>query len=164
MEGFDATGNAVFAVRAFVEAEKLGVYPPQRIMRWVSRSFEAWAEQKGKRSMDKAMRLTLGRGKTSPYGAALLHERNEHLIAEIDLLKALGATQEQAQEMVESRLDHKLKRDRLIDILSERKTKYWTNKAELEELKADPEWHEWLRARLQAYNPLCVPEALQSMV
>jgi hypothetical protein len=172
---FDATGEPVFALRTFVLATKMGVYPPQRIMQWVDQAFNNWNDEQGELSMDKAMNLARGRGQEAAYKAALRQERDEHVMAEMDLLIALGAKRAQAAEMVASRLDQEdwnksrhalnnLKTETLIAMHTARKEKHWGDQEYLDELNEDPDWQEWLRARLQKYNPLSIPPALRQWI
>lgn len=172
LANLEATGNAVFAVRTFVLATKLGVYPPQRIMQWLSQSFESWSDEQGELSMDKAMGLVGGRGKRA---AAFRQERDEEVMSEMDLLMGMGAEREEAAEMVESRLDQEdwnksrhdmcdLKAETLIKRHVARKLNVQRMRKIVDEMKVDPEWQEWARARLCRYNSLSIPPALKSMV
>jgi hypothetical protein len=172
---FDATGEPVFAVRTFVLATKMGVYPPQRIMQWVGQAFNNWNDEQGQLSMDKAMNLSRGRGEKAAYKVALRQERDEEVMAEMDLLIALGAPRPKAAELVEGRLQQEdwnksrhdlsdLKTGTLIPMHSARKATQWGNQQYLDELKQDPHWQEWLRAHFRKYNPLSIPPALRQWI
>jgi hypothetical protein len=100
---FEVTGNPVYAIEAFLLARLGGRVPPENVLQWLARSFRKWLDAKGAEPLDRIMGLSVGKGGTPPYKAAMLRGRDETLYRDIVVLRLLGATIEEASHMVSRR-------------------------------------------------------------
>jgi hypothetical protein len=169
---FVETGSPLAAIEAVITAMRLGVYPPQSVLRWMEQAFLNWHEHEGKMSMDEAMGL---RGaKTPVFKQALLRDRDDALMLEMEKLIALKATREQAAGLVARRMEDEdwnksmwdlsdLATDTLID-----NHKAWSKNHDgrvlheaLGRITADPAW---VRSFLSKYDPTYLPNVLKSRV
>ncbi len=94
------------AVEALLISIESGVYPPVPVpvLRWLENGLRTWHNSQGSEDLGKVLGLTRGKGATPPFKAALLEERDEMLMLDMDRLTYLGATQEEAAAMIEERL------------------------------------------------------------
>ena len=104
LAGFQKTRNPVLAFEVFVHSMRAGLHPPKEVLRWLQACFEEHHNEQGKKSMDSILGLS-SRGKTPPYKALLIEQRNEMLFIDMDVLIHLGATRDQAAEMVAAKLE-----------------------------------------------------------
>jgi hypothetical protein len=104
--GFKSTGNPVLAFEAFISSIEAGVYPPLNVMRWMAETLRKYHDDQGTKSLDQYFGTTPGRGQVPAFKKLLLQDRNSKRLLEIDCLMYLGATREEAAEMVSSKMEH----------------------------------------------------------
>jgi hypothetical protein len=101
---FEESKNPVVMIEAFLLAKRAGVFPPNEAMDWLAGCFEAFHDGQGKVPMDTCMGLKK-RGATPPVKALLIEERNEMIFTDMSALMHLGATREEAAQIVAITLD-----------------------------------------------------------
>ncbi len=97
---FRKTKNPVYALEAFLLAQQEKIEIPKSILEWLTSCFRKWHDGQAKESLDRIMGLKVGKGRTPPYKAALIDDRNEMLYEKMAVLKSLGLRLEDAAEMV----------------------------------------------------------------
>jgi hypothetical protein len=97
---FRQTGNPVYAVEAFLLAQQEKIETPKQILEWLTSCLKKWHDGQATESLGRIMGLEVGKGKTPPYKAALIDDRNEMLYTKIAALKSLGLNVEDSAEMV----------------------------------------------------------------
>lgn len=164
------TGSPLAGIEAFLAALHFGFYPPQSVLRWMEQALLKWHEHEGRMSMDEAMGL---RGfKTPVFKAALLHDRDERLMLEMDNLIFLGATRPEAAGLVARRMEQEDWNKSLWDLPDldaetiGKKHVAWSKDQDkrllhesLQRITADPAW---VRSFLSKYDHLYLPKALKS--
>ena len=145
IDGFHETGNPVLMMEAFLLSLKMKVHPPAEVLQWVGTIFTDFHENQGKIGLDNVAGLSK-RGKTPPFKALLMEQRNDTCFRHMDYLMDLGATREQAAALVAGRMESvdwnktahdmsDLSADSLIDMHSRRK-----RTSAPDEARNDPEW------------------------
>jgi hypothetical protein len=86
---FQKTGNPVLAIEAILLANMKQIAWPQALAMVVNTWFQQWHDNQGTVSLDKIIGLKLSNGKTPPYKALLLRDRNEMLFMRVAVLRAL---------------------------------------------------------------------------
>jgi hypothetical protein len=90
----------------FVACVQSDVYPPREALEKVAGALDRWLDKEGvDTTIDKELGLVRGKGSTPAYKERLQQRRDWALLHDVGLLVALGATQEQACEMVARRLE-----------------------------------------------------------
>jgi hypothetical protein len=104
-DAFTKSGNPLEAIEAFVLAIEAGVYPSTAVLCWLAKRFGLWHAEQGKISLDNSFGLQTRGNKPSVFKAALLEQRNEMLLLDVDRLMHLGASREEAATAVAARLE-----------------------------------------------------------
>lgn len=103
---FENKQNPVLAFEAFRHCMEHGVYPPLGILRWIAEAFGNYLDEQGAKPLDHYFGTARGRGqRETAYEKLLLEQRNQARMMEMDCLIYLGATREQAAEMVSRKME-----------------------------------------------------------
>lgn len=104
MLNYRKNGDPITALRVFCDSMENGLYPPVEVLEFLRAAFNEYRDKQGTISMDKAMNLAAGKGQTPPFKRALMRQRDEMLMMDIDLLMVLGFSREKAAEAVTVKL------------------------------------------------------------
>jgi hypothetical protein len=98
-EEFRKTRNPVLAIEVMIRAHHEQIPCPPTICAAFIDWLEQWHANQGTVSLDKIIGLKVSNGKTPPYKALLLQDRNVMLFHKIAVLKAIGVKTSRAAEI-----------------------------------------------------------------
>lgn len=102
---FEKTDNPVYVIETFIISYRNGLYPPIWVLSWLCDHFEDWAENAGRKTLDKAFELTAGKGQTKPFEKIDIAWRNDNLCLEVWRLRhVFDISLDDACSMVSARL------------------------------------------------------------
>lgn len=172
-EEFEATGDPISAIESFMLAMRCGVYPPESVLRWLADAFERWHDGQGKDvSLERALGLVAGVGKQPAFKAALIKDRNEMLMLDMDRLIHLGATLDEAASAIAARLEQTdwnrskwelpdLGVEALKTLHASRPAPSARTAAAMDRVFSD---RDWVASWLKNFPLLYLPEKLKSML
>jgi hypothetical protein len=162
-DNFKKTGNPVYALEAFLEADKAGLYPHRWVISWLLRAFRSFQKSNGKGNLNQLLGFKKGKGKrTIGFKEIEIQKRNYELLYDVSTLQAIFDFKvEDACKMVEKRINKKLSWRTMLDLYGKdawhkkhthlmRRHFKWSEEEKREYLKQYPsDSYEWRRGKLK---------------
>jgi hypothetical protein len=97
--------NPVYAMEAFVETHKRGIYPPLWVLDWLQEAFEKYLTSPDVEDLAKLLKTNRGKGKTTAKNEAQMLLDESSVMQQILWLNIEGISIEKAAALVTERLE-----------------------------------------------------------
>jgi hypothetical protein len=85
---FENSKNPVYALEAFLIADKAGSSPPSWVLSWIGDAFKKYHASLGNEDLDKLLGFKRGRGENKAFKDIMINERNSILLGDMARLRA----------------------------------------------------------------------------